>query len=204
MKLMLYGGTFDPVHNGHVKVAQSAFEKLGCDKAFFIPARRSPHRSQSPLASGTDRVAMLKLALADMPCFEVSDCELKRPEPSYAYDTIKDFAAAYQNAELFWIVGADALTDLLNWHKIAQIIDICNLCLMYRAGYQKPEFQGFEDQLGPERTQKLRNNVIPGPLIDISSTEIRAKLLQNRQCPDLIDPRVMQYIRNKGLYGFKS
>lgn len=204
MKLMLYGGTFDPVHNGHVKVAQSAFEKLGCDKAFFIPARRSPHRSKGPLASGPERIAMLKLALADMPRFEVSDCELKRPEPSYTFDTIKHFARTYQNAELFWIVGADALTDLLDWHKIAQITDICTLCVMYRPGYQKPEFQGFEDHLGPERTQKLRNNVIPGPLFDISSTEIRANLLKGRQCTDLIDPRVMHYIRNKGLYGFKS
>jgi len=200
-KVILFGGTFDPIHYGHVRVAQSALEQLGADEIVLIPARRSPHKKSFPMADGPARVEMISLAIVGEKTFRVSDCELKRSGPSYTLDTIRYFRAEYgRSAGIFWLVGADAVKDLAGWYRIGELIDECNLCVMFRAGFERPDFSSLAGVLGRRRVEKLEQNVIRTPLIDINSTEIRRKLACGADVSDMLEPKVLEYIKKKGLY----
>lgn len=138
-RLALFGGTFDPIHLGHTAVVTHAGRQLGAEAVVFIPARRSPHKSASPAATDADRVALITLAIADHPAWQVSDCELNRPAPSYTLDTIRHFKAQYgDDATIYWLIGADAVRDLPHWYAIDQLLDLCTIVAMYRAGCPRP------------------------------------------------------------------
>ena len=202
MKILLFGGTFDPIHRGHTKVAMHAAEQIGTEKIVFVPARRSPHKKFFSVASGVERLEMITLAIVGMDKFEVSDCELKRAQPSYTLDTVREFQAQYRDkAKISWLVGADMVKDLPKWYKINDLIDECNLSVMLRAGFEYPDFDEFEGVFGRQRVEKLKQNVISTPLIDISSTEIRRKLACGADVGDLVEMKVLNYIKTKELYG---
>lgn len=199
-KVILFGGTFDPIHVGHIQVAHSAAETIGADKIVFIPARRSPHKNILPLASGQDRGAMINLAIAGLKGFEVNECELQRPEPSYTLDTVRAFIRMNPGAEIHWLMGADAVTDLAKWYGVRELVNECTVCVMYRGGVKKPCFSGLEGVLGPSRVEKLEQNIIATPLVEISSTEIRSKLARGEDVSGLLSPAVAEYITKNGLY----
>ena len=200
-KIILFGGTFDPIHLGHITVADYALKNLGAEKLIFIPAKRSPHKSSFPEACDQARLEMLRLAAADRSEFEVSSCELKRAEPSYSLNTIRSFRKEYgSSVEICWLVGADAITDLARWFGICELIDECSLCVMLRGGVRMPDFTELEPVLGLYRIEKLRDNVISTPLIEVSSTEIRSKIARNETVEAMLDEKVRAYIEKKGLY----
>jgi len=200
-KIVLFGGTFDPIHLGHTIVAADAAEHLKAEKVIFVPAKRSPLKHLFPQASDNDRLAMITLAIAGNKMFEVSDCELKKSKPSYTLETVRQFQADYgSNTSIYWLIGADSIDELPYWYEIGQLIDECNLCVMYRAGYAVPDFTGFTAILGAGRVEKLQRNIIPTSLIDISSTEIRKRLAAEQDVSDMLDPKVADYIRKHGLY----
>ena len=204
-KIALFGGTFDPVHLGHTTVAAGAARHIGAEKIIFIPAKRSPLKGFLPKASDNHRLKMIALAIAEQKSFEVSDYELKKPAPSYTLDTIKQFQTEYGSDTLIhWLVGADSIDDLTYWHQIVELIDACNLTTMYRAGCKPPNFDKFEALWGPQRIEKLRQNIIQTPLIDISSTEIREGLAAGRDVTDMLHPAVADYIHKHGLYQSKT
>jgi len=201
-KTALFGGTFDPVHRGHVIVAESATKYIGADEVVFIPAQRSPNKNLCAVADGDARLKMISLAIEGRKGFRVSDCELNRPGPSFTLDTVKQFSETCgKEAAIYWLVGADSVDDLLNWHRIDELIDRCNLCVMFRGGFAEPDFAGFDAVLAPARAAKLRRNVIPTPLVDISSTEIRRRLSVGEDVADMVAPAVLDYIRQHNLYG---
>ena len=203
-KIALFGGTFDPVHLGHTTVAEDAARRIGAEKIIFIPAKRSPLKGFLPQANDQHRLKMITHAIAEKKIFEVSDCELKKPAPSYTLETIKQFQAEYGDDTLMhWLVGADSIDDLTYWYKIVELIDTCILTTMYRAGCEPPDFNKYEPQWGPQRIEKLQQNVIPTPLIDISSTKIRDRLAAGRDITDMLNPSVAEYIREHGLYQSK-
>ncbi|MBW8035017.1 MAG: nicotinate (nicotinamide) nucleotide adenylyltransferase [Planctomycetes bacterium] len=200
--ILLFGGTFDPVHNAHVRVAEVAAEHLNAQQVIFIPVRRSPHKNFNPLASDQDRLKMIQLAIESFPNFTVSDCEFKRPEPSYTIDTIEYFKRQMgKNVPLYWLVGADTIKDLLYWHRIGEIIDKCNLAIMRRAGFPLPDLSLLEAHLGKKRVEKLNADTINTPSIDLSSTEIRARLAAGEDVSDMISEEVMRFIAKNALYG---
>lgn len=200
-KVALLGGTFDPIHLGHTAVAAEAVKHIGAEKIVFIPAKRSPLKGFFPIASDDDRFKMMALAIANQKNFELSDCELKKPAPSYTLETVRQFQADYgRETSLYWLVGADSIDDLAHWYKIVELIDECCLSAMYRAGCEPPDFAKFETIWGCQRVEKLQRNVIQTPLIDISSTEIRTRLAAGRDVTDLLHPAVADYIRKCGLY----
>ncbi|MBN1457576.1 MAG: nicotinate (nicotinamide) nucleotide adenylyltransferase [Sedimentisphaerales bacterium] len=202
MKLILFGGTFDPVHRGHIQVARYSFEKICADKLIFVPAKRSPHKGNFPVASGEHRLNMLSIAAESIDNFVVSDLELERPDPSYTIDTVTAFKEKYgKETQIFWLIGADTVEDLPKWHRIKDLIDACNLSVMYRAGFKKPDFTVFREHLGENRIDKLGKHVISTPLVDISSTEIREKLSRGVDVCDLLESDVIRYIRQNNLYG---
>ena len=204
-KIALFGGTFDPVHLGHTTVAEDAARRIGAEKIIFIPAKRSPLKGFLPKANDKHRLKMIALAIAEQKTFEVSDCELKKPAPSYTLETVREFQAEYGGGTLMhWLIGADSIDDLTYWYQIVELIDTCILTTMYRAGCAPPNFSKFEPQWGPQRIEKLQQNVIQTPLIDISSTEIRDRLAAGRDVTDMLQPAVAEYIRKHGLYRPKS
>ena len=200
-KTALFGGTFDPVHNGHVEVAQFAAEKIGAEKVILVPAKRSPHKNSKPIACAEDRIKMISLAIAGRDNFEISDCEITRPEPSYTLDTVEYFRGKYDyEGELYLLIGADSLEDFAKWYKVMDLIDICNICVMLRAGVERPDFAHFVQIFGQRRSEKLSKNVIETPLINISSTDIRNKIAARQNVEKMVCPDVLKYITENGLY----
>lgn len=200
-KVILFGGTFDPVHNGHTIVAAYAFRKIGAEELIFIPARRSPHKQLMPSAASRHRVKMIELGIAEISSFSVSTCELDRPEPSYTLDTVRYFKERFgPGAEIYWLVGADSLDGLQHWYAVEQLLDECTLAVMLRAGFPEPDFTCLIPILGEQRVQKLRHNIIQTPLVDISSTDIRHRLAAGTDVSDMLHPAVLGYIRQKRLY----
>jgi nicotinate-nucleotide adenylyltransferase len=203
-KIALFGGTFDPVHLGHTAVAAAAAERIGVEKVVFIPAKRSPLKSFFPVASDKDRLAMISLAIAGNEKFVVNDYELKKPVPSYTLETVRHFQADYGGtAQLYWLVGADSIYELSHWYGITELIDECNLCIMFRGGCEAPDFTEFRGIWGDARVEKLQSSIIRTPLIDISSTEIRNGLAAGRDVTNMLAPQVADYIRKRGLYQSK-
>ncbi len=203
--VLLFGGTFDPIHKAHVRVAECASKALNVERVIFVPVRRSPHKRRTPVASDIDRFDMITLAIAGIRQFSVSDCEFKRSDPSYTIDTIRYFGVLLGNeVRIRWLVGADAVKDLTHWHRIEEIIDSCDLTIMLRGGVERPDFSGLEGYLGAERTEKLKENQVETPLIELSSSEIRYRLSSGEDVSELVGVEVMRFIAEKGLYGYQQ
>lgn len=200
-KIAMFGGTFDPIHLGHTGVADAAGARIETEKIIFIPAKCSPLKGFFPHASDADRLRMIALAIADVDTFAASDCELKRPAPSYTLDTVRQFKSEYgPQASIHWLLGSDSVNDLVHWHRIRELIDECNITTMQRAGYPPPDFDRFEPLWGAKRVEKLKRNVVETPLIDISSTEVRKRLATGQDVSGMLHPDVIEYIRRHGLY----
>ncbi len=206
-KIALFGGTFDPIHLGHTAVAADTAKMIGAEKIIFVPAKRSPLKGFFPRAGDSDRFKMISLAIAHNKNFQVSDYELKRPEPSYTLETVRKFQGDYGGeTSIYWLIGADSIDELQLWYGITDLIDECNLSTMFRSGCSPPDFAKFEDIWGLGRVEKLQRNIIQTSLIDISSTEIRSRLAAGGDVSDMLHPDVADYIRKHGLYqsGTKS
>jgi len=199
-KIVLFGGTFDPIHLGHVEVAAFAYEAIGAEKVIFVPAKRSPLKNFSPVAGDEQRMEMINLAIAGYENFEVRDFELNGPEPSYTIDTIRHFKEKLGDMDVYWLAGADNLDELSQWYKIDELLDECNLSLMFRAGCESPSFEKFADLWGQEQIDKLSQNIIETPLIDISSTEVRKRLAGGEDVSGMLCASVIDYIERKKLY----
>lgn len=204
-KIALFGGTFDPVHLGHISVVEDAAERIGAEKTVFVPAKRSPLKGFLPMAGDQHRLAMIDIAIAENDKFEVSDFELNKPAPSYTLETVQKFKADYGgDCAIYWLVGADSVDDLQHWRAIEELIDACNLCTMYRAGCEPPDYTKYEAIWGPGRVEKLQQNIIQTPLVDISSTEIRRRLAAGEDVGGMLHEAVADYIRRNNLYGSQT
>lgn len=200
-QIALFGGTFDPIHLGHTAVIAEAAAQLDTPTVVFIPARRSPLKGTYPLATDADRVTMIALAMADHSDWQVSDCELKRPVPSYTLDTIRHFKAQYEDdAKIYWLIGADAIRELPHWYGIESLLDLCTIVAMFRAGCPRPDFSPFIPLWGQERVRTLQEHVIETPLIDVSSTAVRNRLATGQDVSGMLHPSVLNYIQSHGLY----
>ncbi len=203
--IALFGGSFDPIHVGHTTVAAHAAACLNAQEIIFIPAKRSPLKHARPRATDAERLAMIECATANNHSFSVSDYELKGPAPSYTLHTVNHFREIYPaNTLIYWLVGADGVKDLPYWYGINELIHACRLAVMYRAGFNPPDFAAFEPLWGKSQSALLQQNVIKTPLIDASSTKIRSRLAHGDKVDNLLDPAVLAYIREKGLYDVKK
>ena len=201
IKIALFGGTFDPVHLGHTIVASAAAEHIGAHKVIFVPAKRSPLKGATPKATGSERLDMIKRAIADNPGFQVSDRELKKTMPSYTLDTVREFQEQFgPDTSIYFLVGADTVDELSYWYKILDLIDQCNFSVMFRAGCTTPDFTKFTELWGNQRVEKMRKNVIESPLVNISSTGIRNRLAQGLNVDEMLAPTVAEYIKKHRLY----
>ena len=200
-RIALFGGSFDPIHLGHTGVARAAAQYLDVEKVIFIPAKCSPLKGCLPRASDDDRYRMIELASHHDDVFAVSDCELRRPAPSYTLETVRQFQADFgADVTVHWLLGADSVGDLVHWHRIEELLDACTLSVMFRGRYEAPVFESYASLWGLNRIRKLQENVVPTPEIDISSTEVRQRLGEGGDVSAMLAPAVADYIREHRLY----
>ncbi len=200
-KIILYGGSFDPIHRGHLTMMQFAMQHLQAGKGFFIPAGCSPLKRRNPYADATSRVEMIKRAIQTLPGVEVCDYELNHAGPSYTIDTVRYFRRQVgQDAQLYWLLGADAVAELPYWHQIGQLAQSCRLCVMYRGGYPMPKLDLLTGVLTPAQSEQLKMDALATPLMDISSTAIRQAIAAGQDVSGLLPDGVWQYIQDKKLY----
>ena len=196
MKTGIYGGSFNPVHNGHMHLAETAMKEFGLDRIYFVPCRISPHRFDGDYVSGADRFEMLRLACGNRKEFQVSRYELENQRTSYSIYTVEHFRRKFPDDELFLLVGSDMLMSFEKWYRFEDILKNVTLAVISRN-------QGDRDIL-IEKAQKLGEygRIIIGksaPLV-ISSTEIRKKIAKNENYSCYLDENVVQYIKSENLY----
>ena len=200
--ILLFGGTFDPIHNGHLVIARSAAEKIGVQRVVLVPSANPPHKNHSSLTPARHRLVMTELAVRGQELFEVSDCELKRPGPSYTIDTVRDFRE--QNSptiSLYWLIGGDTIKELILWYKVERLVDECTIVTAGRPGCDiEVDFTVFRGKLSDEQIARLKQFVLDTPLVDISATDIRRRIRRGLTINDLAPPAVRDYIIENKLY----
>ena len=183
-RIGVFGGTFDPVHVGHLAIALAALESVPLDRVLFVPVWRSPLKDRDPLASTADRVAMLETAIASEPRFALSRAELEREGVSYTVDTLEELRS---QGELFLILGSDALADLARWRAPDRIRELATILVAARPGAPEP------DAMHGART-------FDAPRLDISSRELRARAARGMSLRYLVPDAVWEHIKRHGLY----
>jgi nicotinate-nucleotide adenylyltransferase len=198
MKIGLLGGTFDPIHVGHLIIAEEVRLKLDLNEVLFIPAGQPWLKSKRSMAPAEHRLEMLKLAIVSNPHFKVSTIELKRPGPSYSVDTIsalRDELGA--EAELFFIVGFDALAELPIWKEPSRLLGMCQVVGVRRPGYAELDWHSLEQAIPGVSSRVI---VVEVPQIDISSTQIRQRVADGLSIRHLVPEAVERYILEHRLY----
>lgn len=197
----LYGGSFDPIHHGHLIVARSVAEQLRLDRIYLLPSSRPPHKKSTALAGAAHRAAMVELAVGGEPLFALSDFDLTRDGPSYTIDTIGHFREQLgSKAELFWLIGGDWLGDLPTWHRAKELVDACTIVTAVRPGWSGFGRVTLVEKWGEARAAKLEAGILETPLIDISSTDIRRRVQVGLSIRYFVPEPVAQYIEAQGLY----
>jgi nicotinate-nucleotide adenylyltransferase len=193
VRLGVFGGTFDPIHLGHLRAAENALEGLELDRVAFVPAATPPHRAE-PSSSALDRYAMTALATAGHPRFAVSDVELRRDGPSYTVDTVAGLRREHPDDEVFVIVGSDTFPEMTTWKEHERLRELCTVAVVMRPG-EAPLSRG-----GPGGEQPGGVARVEGPGLAISASDIRARVRQRKSVRYLVPDAVADYIAKKALY----
>lgn len=194
----LLGGTFDPIHVGHLMMAEAVRSEYGLEKVIFIPAAVPPHKLNRHIAPAEDRYQMVLLATKSNPYFEVSDIELKRPGPSYSIDTVHAFLEEYgEDTDFFFIIGADVIPDMGTWNRIEKLLEICEFVAAQRPGC-KPDSEELRARFGELVAKHI--HTLETPEFEVSSTDIRERLRKGHSIRYIVPPEVEEYIYQKGLY----
>lgn len=196
MNIGLFGGSFDPVHTGHLLAVQDAREALGLDRVVFVPAAVSPFKTEDLPASGEHRAAMLDAATADLPWAEVNRIELERDGVSYTIDTARALAAERPKAQWTLLIGMDNLRSFHKWREADALIDLVDVVTLARPGSRQPRSL----QLPSRLEKKMLDRVLRTRRIDISSTEIRKRVRAGKAINNLVPAPVLHYIEEHRLY----
>ncbi|MFT4554597.1 MAG: nicotinate-nucleotide adenylyltransferase [Chlamydiales bacterium] len=195
----IYGGTFDPLHFGHINLAVNLMESCALEEIWFCPARISPHKQDSTPTNSAHRLKMLELALKDIPEFKILDIELQREGPSYTIDTIKELlekeSKSLSPRQLHLIIGEDALSGLDRWHRVDEIVDTIPLLIGKRQGNDNFKFSSNQ-----KITDAISRGLVETPLMDISATQVRQRIKKDLYCGHLISHKVLDYIHQNDLY----
>lgn len=194
-KLGIFGGTFDPIHIGHLALAERACADCGLEQVYFVPANYPPHKLDRPVTAPEHRLAMVQSAIADNPSFLVSDLELRRSGPSYTIQTIRAFQSRHPEDELFFLMGADSVLELDTWMNVEELVTLCRFIVVQRPGYAYNQAETRVPEAFWPRTVRLE---MAG--LDVSSSDIRARLQQNRSVRYLVPDPVLEYAARNCLY----
>lgn len=199
-RLGILGGTFNPIHVGHLILAQAAAEHFDLDRVLFVPCAAPPHKPGTNLLEGRHRMAMIEAAIEWNPLFAVSDLELLRSGTSYAIDTVCELSRQYPRSELCFIIGTDTLLELHKWHRIYDILTLCRFVSFGRPGVNIEALRSEHLKLDSPWPERLLQDLASGRQIDISSTDIRYRVAEGLSIRYLVPPEVEMYIAEHGLY----
>ena len=199
MRIGVFGGSFDPVHFGHLILAEQCREQARLDEVWFIPAARPPHKLDAPPSSFDHRVAMLHLALDGQTGFRIDPLEADRPGPSYTADTLDELHRRHPGHEWLYLLGSDTVPDLPKWHEPARIVARASLLVMERHGSPTPHTNEVEKLIGVPSGQ-LKMQRIDVPSIDLASRDIRQRVATDRSIRFMVPDLVEDYIRKHSLY----
>jgi len=187
MRIGILGGTFNPIHIGHLILAEESREKLGLDKIIFVPTNLPPHKGDAEIAAASKRLAMLKIALAGNRYFSVSDIEIRRKGFSYTIETIRELEKLFPKQELFFITGSDLLKYLDDWKDLNKIIKMVKFVVARRPGYPLEKIPSYISTLAIRA-------------VDVSAFEIRSRIRRKKSFRYLVPEKVYKYIKEKKLY----
>jgi len=193
-RIGLLGGTFNPIHVGHLLIAQDAMEALDLDRVKFIPAATPPHKPLDRNISGRHRLCMVRLAICGYEHFEVDDLEVQRGGPSYSVETVEELKRRHPVAEFTFIIGADSLEELPMWREIRRLAKLCTFAVVGRPGFVPKVPKGFG----------LRCRFVEGHLCKAASRDIRTRLEQGESIRWLVPEAVFRYIQREKLYQRKE
>ncbi len=194
-RIGLFGGTFDPVHLGHLLMAENALQQLNLQKVVFAPAGKPPHKSNQQLTATEDRIAMIRLAIEDRPGFECSRIDSDHEGPAFTWQLLERFHQELPSAEVVFLMGGDSLRDLSKWARPQRILELAQIAIVERPDYT------ISDQVlqsVPGLMERLR--IIDAPMCEISSTEIRERVASGRSIRYLVPDQVRRYIDDQMLY----
>ncbi|MCK4262128.1 nicotinate-nucleotide adenylyltransferase [bacterium] len=192
MRIGILGGTFNPVHCGHLVAADEVREKLALEKVIFVPSASPPHKNHPDIAPPEDRYQMTILATQSNPFFSASDLELQRPGKSYSIETVKKFLNIYgKDTKLYFITGTDAILEIFTWKDREELLKLCQFIVATRPGFDAGKI---------ERTILKQVHLLKIPGLDISSTDIRSRIREGRTIKYLLPEKVEEYIYEHGLY----
>jgi nicotinate-nucleotide adenylyltransferase len=193
----LLGGSFDPIHLGHLHIARQARQRLDLDRVVFVPAGRPPHKPAQALTGSEHRYEMVCLALDGEPQFSVSRIDLDRPGPCYSVDTVRLLQERWgPETRIYFLIGADSLADLPRWYRPRQLLELCQVVAVGRPGY-RVDLAALERRLAGAPPVILLDDV---PQVDVSATHIRRLVAEGRSIKGLVPPAVAAYITAHGLY----
>ena len=197
-RIGIFGGTFDPIHHGHLIIAQSALETFNLNKVIFIPAGVPPHKSTDVVTSSEHRFKMVQLAIQLHPHFQISDRELVQEGPSYTYHTLTYFQQLYPKADLYLIVGADSMMEINTWYRYKEWIAIPNILVMNRPGSSADQLQQRINHY--QNAYGARIQLIHSPWLEIASSQLRKRAAEGKSLHYFVPETVAEYIVSHQLY----
>ena len=198
MNIGILGGTFDPIHVGHLVVADEVTSRLGLAEVLLVPAGQPWLKAGTRILSAEHRLQMVRLAIAGKPHFRLSTIEVERPGPTYTVDTVAELGRQFSDEdELFFIIGWDNLAELPRWHQPSRLISMCRLIVVPRVGYKIPDLGSLERAI-PGLSQRVI--MLDKPEIDISASVIRERVRKGLSISHLVPEAVENYIKEQGLY----
>jgi nicotinate-nucleotide adenylyltransferase len=205
-RILIFGGTFDPPHRAHVELPAIVADQLGCDRIIFVPVAISPFKTDEQPTSAEHRIAMLELAIRDLPHAEISTIELDRGDVSYTVDTLEALREQFgREVDLRLMIGADQALEFHRWKDSRRIEQLATPVVVLRPPWNEGDFrQALVEQYGADEAMGWIERTVEAPLIDVSATELRERLERGEDVGDDLDPAVMQYIAEHGLYGGAS
>lgn len=199
-RIGVFGGTFDPVHLGHLVLAEQCRDQAALDQVLFVPAARPPHKTDHELTPFERRVEMLSLAIAGNSAFRIDELEKNRGGPSYSVDTLTELHHGEPDAALFFLLGSDCLPDLAYWRQPQRIIELATLVIWERPGWRLWSLEELRQSLKLSAAAPLRHLVARGPHVDIASRDLRARIATGRSIRYLVPRAVECYIETHRLY----
>lgn len=200
MRLGVFGGSFNPVHGGHLLLAEFCREECGLDLIRFIPAATAPHKEQQNEVSDSQRLEMLQLATAGNEHFQVSDIEIERGGISYTVETLQEIHDAQPDDELFFLMGADSLDEFHFWREPAKICELATPIVVDRHGSDTVDMEKFASYVSVERLKSIRDQQVKFPVVEISSTDLRSRAANGKSLRYRLPRAVEKYIEAAKLY----
>jgi nicotinate-nucleotide adenylyltransferase len=199
-RMGILGGTFDPIHVGHLLIAEQAREHLELQEIRFIPAAVAPHKRDRQAVDAKHRWEMLKLAVGGNPYFTADDRELRRGGTSYTVDTLQDLKLEFPESQLVFLIGADSLNELHTWREPGRICDLAFVAVLARGGLPLPDLNLLKCYLPAAEQAELASHLVPMPQIQISSSDIRSRIAAGKSVRYQLHPAVEAYIQAGSLY----